>query len=248
MENKGKSLHFEGARRRRSASSRKPRLDSHSSHPGSKIWFRSTLFSESADDFSPEKECLAQGPYMHLSSTKLPCALRASESMLEESGSKTSDKYVATRINHMQKSSTPLSGQENALISKNYLLENEDSEDEWDIEISQHKRKSKSERVLKDLYENEEKGPCPDNAYMGDSDFKIQEATEDSEYSYFSSVRKESTLTARQKALQLSKSLPSKTSRIGFKSPDVTPSSAESKHLRTQFISKFTLFGFFVIT
>lgn len=248
----GEGFYFEGARKRRSASTRRPRSESHPfSDHGSYLNFytspsakpprtsegvqrRQRLIlqenSDDEDDFSPNTEQHFQDSPKHSLRIKIPPAGRHSDSTVKDIRTKNLDGGIFRRIDTTN-GSPPLPVRKSSRIPKKYLPEDEYVEDEDDYEAPQSRRKLKSERGLEELYQDDEddKGPPSSNEDSESSDSEIDDVkTRKADSPSFILDSKKVPLTARQRAVQFSRTVPeARESLIEF--PDGLPHFSQRK-------------------
>jgi len=248
-------FYFEGARKRRSASTRRPRSESlpfsdHGSYPNfyttatakpprtsEGVQRRQRLIlqenSDDEDDFSPNTEQRFQESPKHSLTIKIRAAVRHSDSTVKEDiRSKSLDGGIFRRIDTTNGSPPLQPVRKSSRIPKKYVPEDEYVEDEEDYEAPQSKRKLKSERGLEELYQDDDddKGPPSSNEDSESSDSEIDDVKRrkgDSPSSIVDS-KKEVPLTARQRAVQFSRTVPeARESLIEF--PDGLPHFSQRK-------------------
>jgi hypothetical protein len=183
--------------------------------------------SDDEDDFSPNTEQRFQESPKHSLTIKIRAAVRHSDSTVKEDiRSKSLDGGIFRRIDTTNGSPPLQPVRKSSRIPKKYVPEDEYVEDEEDYEAPQSKRKLKSERGLEELYQDDDddKGPPSSNEDSESSDSEIDDVKRrkgDSPSSIVDS-KKEVPLTARQRAVQFSRTVPeARESLIEF--PDGLP-------------------------
>lgn len=259
MEN-NESLHLEGARRPRSVSTRRPRSESHTflnnananavpanssqhkpqnissgSLKSSKRRHRLILpeNSDDEDDFPPKMERPLQVSPKVLPTIKIPSVAMLSDFKSKDNRRKVLDDGMGNRRMETHSDDPSLQPlRKSSRVPKKYVPEDEYLEVDEDYEAANaKKRKSKSEKGLEELYqEDDDKARLStgEDSENSESEFEDAKRKGDSATSPIE-TKKDVPLTARQKAVQMSKAADAEVGECLVEFPDGLPQTSQRK-------------------
>uniref|UniRef100_A0A0D6QZU2 INO80 complex subunit B-like conserved region domain-containing protein n=1 Tax=Araucaria cunninghamii TaxID=56994 RepID=A0A0D6QZU2_ARACU len=192
--------------------------------------------SDDEDDFPPKMEKPSQVSTKHLPTIKIPVVTMHSDSKSKEDNrSKFADEGIVMRRTETSNDNPSLQPlRKSTRVPKKYVPDDEYDEAEEDEEGLQprRKRKSKSEKGLEELYqEDDDKAPPSSDEDSENSESEIEDVKrrKGDTTTSLSENKKEVPLTARQKAVQMSKTVDPEVGQSLIEFPEGLPPTSQRK-------------------